>query len=251
MAGDLYDTSYPWYKDNILIMSGLIPRSHNYTKLCARLFGKRLNSDGSIIEQEVDSVDIVKNFYRNYYSNKPKNAIMWQNLTNYSTPYPALLYGKGTWPMIDLAFFLHDTPMTFLNEISGYGYRLKGIRYFKLKNENKIYLLDPKAKFFKDQANPGKLTRIDNDLLIQNQQMLKENETLQIQTISQQKQSTSSFRHITIVDGSFCDIPQEELELFIDPDEEHTTFNYNQLWNCDKSASEVSSFDELKKNQFD
>lgn len=39
---------------------------------------------------------------------------------------------------------------------------------------------------------------------------------------------------------------ETEVELFIDPDEERMTFNYNQIWNCFKSASEASSFEDLK-----
>ena len=119
-----------------MIESGLIPRSHNYPKICARLFGKKFDSNGHITDVKIDHVNVVKHFYNGYYSKLPKNSIMWQTLTNYSAPYPALLFGKGTWPIIDLAFFLNDTPMTFLNEISGAGHRVKGLRYFSIKSEN-------------------------------------------------------------------------------------------------------------------
>jgi hypothetical protein len=39
-------------------------------------------------------------------------------------PYPAYLYGKGTWAAIDILFFMPDIPITFMGELNGEVYRV-------------------------------------------------------------------------------------------------------------------------------
>jgi hypothetical protein len=248
LAGDLYNTTYPWHKDKIMIESGLIPRSHNYPKITARLFGKKVNSTGNIVDVKTDHANVVKHFYKGYYGKLPKNSIMWQNLTNYSAPYPALLYGKGCWPMIDLAYFLNDTPMTFLNEISGAGHRVKGLRYFTIKPENWLVLKAEKDSYFKKIANPkSKLGRVESELNFENQvdeKFRSQNigRTLSSEKIYRQTPGLKNYNERSIDNMNY----QEELDIFYDPDVERLTFNYNNLWEAHKSASEVANYDILK-----
>jgi len=54
----------------------------------------------------------------------PDGTIMLQSSTAHSWPYPAYLYGKGTWAAVDILFFLPDIPITFMGELDGEIYRL-------------------------------------------------------------------------------------------------------------------------------
>ena len=49
---------------------------------------------------------------------------MLQSSTAHSLPYPAYLYGKGTWAAIDILFFMPDVPITFMGELDGEVYRV-------------------------------------------------------------------------------------------------------------------------------
>ena len=44
---------------------------------------------------------------------------MIQSSTAHTLPYPAYLYGKGTWAAIDILFFMPDIPITFMGELQG------------------------------------------------------------------------------------------------------------------------------------
>jgi len=46
-----------------------------------------------------------------------------QSSTSHSLPYPAYLYGQGTWAAIDTLFFMPDLPITFMGELDGDVYR--------------------------------------------------------------------------------------------------------------------------------
>lgn len=54
----------------------------------------------------------------------PDGAILLQSSTAHSLPYPAYLYGKGTWAAIDILFFMPDIPITFMGELDGEVYRV-------------------------------------------------------------------------------------------------------------------------------
>jgi len=49
---------------------------------------------------------------------------MMQSSTAHSLPYPAYLYGKGTWAAIDILFFMPDVPITFNGELDGAVYKV-------------------------------------------------------------------------------------------------------------------------------
>ena len=48
-----------------------------------------------------------------------------QSLTGHTLPYPALLYGRGAWAVVDLLFFMEDVPMTYIGEQNGRAYKPK------------------------------------------------------------------------------------------------------------------------------
>jgi len=45
-------------------------------------------------------------------------------------PYPAYLYGKGTWAAVDILYFMPDVPITFMGEIEGEVYRIGTTQIF-------------------------------------------------------------------------------------------------------------------------
>lgn len=153
------------YKEYIMIVSGLIPRSHNYSKAFSPLFGKRLDQEGTITDCKKYHVNSVRRFVQDFYAKLPENSIMIQSTCNFSTPMPALLYGKGAWPMIDLAYFLIDIPMTFLNEHHGNCFRKKGLKYFTFNNKV-FYYYGQQGTMIGGQSNRAlkrHLSKIEND----------------------------------------------------------------------------------------
>jgi hypothetical protein len=62
-------------------------------------------------------VSLFKKWYSMQRSILPPGSIVVQSTTYHTWPYPALLYKKGTWAVIDLYFMLNDIPMTFLGEL--------------------------------------------------------------------------------------------------------------------------------------
>ena len=88
------------------------------------MFGKRLHNDGRITECEKEPVTILKKWYEESRFCMPQGSIMMQSSTAHQWPYPAYLFGKGTWAAIDILHFLPDVPITFMNEVFGDVYRL-------------------------------------------------------------------------------------------------------------------------------
>jgi hypothetical protein len=66
----------------------------------------------------------IKKWYDETKRFLPEGAILIQSSTAHSLPYPAYLYGKGTWAAIDILFFMPDIPMTFMGELNGEVYRV-------------------------------------------------------------------------------------------------------------------------------
>lgn len=54
----------------------------------------------------------------------PDGTILMQSSTAHSLPYPAFLYGKGSWAAIDILFFMPDIPITMFGELEGQVYRV-------------------------------------------------------------------------------------------------------------------------------
>ena len=47
-----------------------------------------------------------------------------QSSTAHQWPYPAYLFGRGTWAAVDILHFLPDIPITFMGEVQGEIYHL-------------------------------------------------------------------------------------------------------------------------------
>ncbi len=71
------------------------------------------------------NVTIFKEWLEENNQYLPEGSVIVQSSSGQVWPYPALLYGRGNWPAVDLLFTLPDVPMTFLREIDGEAYRIK------------------------------------------------------------------------------------------------------------------------------
>jgi starch synthase len=109
----------------IMTRSGIIPRLYNLPQTIASLFGKKLYKDGRVQSQEVKSVTALKEWYVNTRRFLPPGSILLQSSSAHCWPYPAFLYGKGSWAAVDILYFMPDIPFTFMGEVDGEVYRLE------------------------------------------------------------------------------------------------------------------------------
>ncbi|MDR3736752.1 MAG: alpha-amylase family protein, partial [Acidobacteriaceae bacterium] len=115
---------YPFEnRQGILARSGVIPRLFKLPIAIASLFGKRLQKDGAVNPCHPQTVNAIKTWYEQNRKFLPEGAYLVQSSSSHSWPYPAHLYGRGTWSAVDLLFFMPDIPMTFMDEIKGSVYR--------------------------------------------------------------------------------------------------------------------------------
>ena len=103
--------------------SGPIPRLYQLPVKLASLFGKRLHKNGHVESIERRDVSILKTWYEERKRTLPEGAIVIQSSSGHSLPYPALIYGKGTWAATDVLLLMPDIPMTFIGEQDGQVYR--------------------------------------------------------------------------------------------------------------------------------
>jgi len=83
------------------------------------IFGKKLHKTGQVEECEKDTTVALKRWYDETRKFLPEGTILMQSSTAHSLPYPAYLYGKGTWAAIDILYFMPDIPITYGGEIDG------------------------------------------------------------------------------------------------------------------------------------
>ena len=113
------------HRQIILARSGVIPRLYKLPQTICSLFGKKLHRDGRITHADKkESVVALKNWYDEGHRAVPEGTILLQSSTAHSWPYPAYLYGKGTWAAVDILYFMPDVPITFMGEVEGEVYRL-------------------------------------------------------------------------------------------------------------------------------
>jgi hypothetical protein len=79
----------------------------------------------------------LKRWYEEVKSTFPKNAILIQSTTSHTWPYPAYIFRRATWAMIDLFFFLPEIPMTFVGEHDGKAFRTKSTSMFFCNGEER------------------------------------------------------------------------------------------------------------------
>jgi len=119
------------HRQIILSRSGIIPRLYKLPQAISSLFGKRLHRDGRVNKQEQENVTALRKWYDESHYMVPEGTIMIQSSTAHSWPYPAYLYGKGTWAAVDILYFLPDVPITFMGEIDGDVYKLGSSKVFQ------------------------------------------------------------------------------------------------------------------------
>jgi len=116
-----------------LSRSGIIPRMYTLPIILTEILGKKISRDGRINKTEPKDVSLLKKWYEENYRELPEGALLVQSSTGQIWPYPALLYGRGTWSAIDLLFTLPDIPMTFMEEIDGEAYRVQIVNVYESK----------------------------------------------------------------------------------------------------------------------
>lgn len=104
-------------------------------KALAQMMGYGLQENGTITNIKPKNASSLKKWYEEVQKHLPKNSIIIQSTTSHAWPYPAYLFKKATWAVIDLFFFLPEIPMTFIGEQQGKAYRTKTTSIF-LNNSN-------------------------------------------------------------------------------------------------------------------
>lgn len=112
------------HRQIILARSGVIPRLFKLPIALSSLFGKRLGRDGRVEECPKDNVVAIKKWHDETKRFLPEGTILMQSSTSHNLPYPAYLYGKGTWAAIDVLFFMPDQPITLGGELDGEIFRV-------------------------------------------------------------------------------------------------------------------------------
>ena len=103
----------------IMARSGIIPRLFKLPVAISSIFWKKLYKDGRIENCKKENVVAIKEWYDDTRKFLPDGTIILQSSTAHSLPYPAYLYGKGTWASIDILYLMSDVPITFMEEING------------------------------------------------------------------------------------------------------------------------------------
>lgn len=124
-------------REENIIRSGPIPRLYKFPPALAAIYGLHLHRDGSITGTDKQTVNSLRSWYEGIRKNLPSGSIVIQSTSSHAFPYPAFLFKRGTWSVIDLFFFLPDLPMTFLGEEDGHAYRIKTVNNFRKEGINK------------------------------------------------------------------------------------------------------------------
>jgi hypothetical protein len=128
MIGDM--TTGSESKKNSLIASGVIPRTYELPEKLALIFGKRLEPNGTVEDCDVKDVSILRNWYEDVRKDLHPGALTIESSSGHALPYPALIYGRGSWVAVDILLIMPDVPMSFMHEQEGYAYRLSIANYY-------------------------------------------------------------------------------------------------------------------------
>jgi len=112
------------HRQIIMARSAVIPRMYKLPITISSLFGKRLHKDGRLEECAKENVIAIKKWHTETRKFLPEGTILLQSSTSHQLPYPAHLYGRGTWAAIDILYFMPDVPITFMGEIDGEVYNI-------------------------------------------------------------------------------------------------------------------------------
>ena len=81
-----------------------------------------------------------------------------QSSTSHALPYPAYLYGKGSWAAIDILFFMSDVPITFMGEIDG--------DIYKVGQTQTVFQTDQaEVREVVNSGQPGELKRSNSQIM--------------------------------------------------------------------------------------
>jgi len=112
------------HRQIIMARSAIIPRLYKLPVTISSLFGKKLHKDGRIDTCAKENIIAIKKWYTETRKFLPDGTILLQSSTSHQLPYPAHLYGRGTWAAIDILYFMPDIPITFMGEIDGEVYNI-------------------------------------------------------------------------------------------------------------------------------
>ena len=113
------------HRQIILARSGIVPRLFKLPQVLSQIFGKKLHRDGKVTNLDSkEPVDSLFSWYDQSHLQVPEGTIMIQSSTTHTWPYPAFLYGRGSWAAVDVLYFFPDLPITFNGEITGEVFRL-------------------------------------------------------------------------------------------------------------------------------
>lgn len=88
-----------------------------------------------VVEDSIAPASIISEWFERTHETLPEGAVAIQASCSHSSPLPALLYGRGAWPAVDLLFFSSDIPSTSMGETEGSSYRIDVVNVFRTDQE--------------------------------------------------------------------------------------------------------------------
>lgn len=146
IIGDILGGNGLEEREGNVIRSGPIPRLYKFPTAIASIYGQHLHRDGSVSNRDKQTVNALRSWYETVRKNLPSGSIVIQSTTSHALPYPALIFKRALWSVIDLYFFLPDIPMTFLGEEDGHAFRTKTVNNFRKESSYKVVSSPRKKK---------------------------------------------------------------------------------------------------------
>jgi len=81
-------------------------------KALSQVVGVQLGNSGELTTALPKNINNLKKWYDQVLKSLPKQAILINSTTSPVWPYPAYIFKKATWAVIDLFFFLPNLTMT-------------------------------------------------------------------------------------------------------------------------------------------
>uniref|UniRef100_A0A0G4I0G9 Starch synthase n=1 Tax=Chromera velia CCMP2878 TaxID=1169474 RepID=A0A0G4I0G9_9ALVE len=137
-----------------LSRSGVVPHLQALPQTLSTLYGRHIREEGSVEEGPVAAVSELRRWFENEHEGLPYGSHLIQSSCSHSSPYPALLYGRGAWPAVDVLFFMPDIPCTIFGEMEGKSYRVDITNVFQ-SDSQKAYSALPAVQVRADTAAPS------------------------------------------------------------------------------------------------
>eukprot|EP00917_Polyrhabdina_sp_WS-2016_P011033 GHVP01024186.1.p1 GENE.GHVP01024186.1~~GHVP01024186.1.p1 ORF type:complete len:2011 (-),score=317.95 GHVP01024186.1:3954-9986(-) len=121
---------------DVLARSGTVPQLQELPHMLCKLLNKQLDVvTGKVTDCQM-SVPQLKEWFETTHQGLPTGAFVLQSSCSHTSPLPALMYGKGAWPAIDILMTMPDIPLTFGGEVEGKSYRLDSSNLFKISTQD-------------------------------------------------------------------------------------------------------------------